>query len=382
MDDAAFATFVEKEILWMETAPTFYDVYGLGRKSAYSAFSIGGKADMSKESGGRSTFKAPRGGNILDARENRLCTEISVDVGKQNYELQRLLEPCVELHDVVDAAGAPSANAASFAKTLWQLVDKHIADSHKQSGLAYDTSGVQYSYENFEVRGRTPICAGRFPAYKRVQMLHLYQGFLSKLGELPANDRLPKNAADVLRRLADLAAPVRVNGIPDELAWVCILDQRVEKRNSDCAHFLASIPQSFGSTLRTTISEASRLNVFSFWRAEFAGSLQFTPGHADQCIPHVLDVKPDHPLYVLRNGKNGSPVLRKLLVPRSDGLKWLFASGRDKDGEWFPGEPLFQVRDGKGALVDAGEAVNNILSTLPQSAVAEFKSKSFWIELQ
>lgn len=371
--ESDFKAFIEEEILWMEETPTFFDVYGIDNGATYVAFSVGGKSKMVKEDRSTSTkkeerciFTAPRGGNLLDAKENRFCEEFWITRPVTYVETQRLLKPCAELHDVVDEARAPSVNLRRFTASLWKRFDDQIAASSAPS------------YQEEETKSQKPLTPDRYPAYKRVQMLMLYKNILAKMGEIPDEERLAKKNADILRRMADLAAPVSLADIPDELSWVCIMDERVEKRNADCARFLASLPKTFGAELRTVASGFSRLSEFSFWKAEFAGVLTFEPGRADKCIPLTPGVKPDHPLYVARM-KNGCVVLRKLLVHGKAKGTWMIAPGLGN--EWIPGEPLFQVRNGEGNLVDADAAVSVRLSSLPESAVAEFKSRPFWIEL-
>ena len=372
--DADFAEFVEKEVLWMESTPTFFDVYGVDNGTVYVGFSVGGKAGMTKEDRSTATrreerclFTPPRGGNLIDAGENQYCPEITFSRPPTFVDSQRLLRPCAELHDLVDAAKLPSADVRSFSSLIWKLFDAHIANS------------ALSSYPDSETKVRSPMAVDRFPAYKRVQMLLFYKNLLVKMGELVEVDKLPRKEADIMRRIADLAAPVSVQGIPDELSWVCILDERVEKRNAECARFLASIPTSFGAALRASTSGLARLSGLSRWRAEFAGVLSFKPGSAGKCIPQVRPgVRPDHPLYVLRMTKTGRPFLRKLLVHGKAKDAWMIAAGRGS--EWILGEPVFQVRDDGGNAVDAEPVIEKFLASLPESAAAKFNSEPFWIE--
>ena len=381
--DSEFREFAKEQVFWMVDTPTFYEIYGLDNGTAYEAFSVGGKSwtreaeNLSTTTGNwkKFVFTAPSGGLILNARENKTCDEISIDIsskaGKAS-DIQQLLEPCIELHEVVSDARAPSVNAALFARSLWKRIDRHFAEAKKPE------------YATSEQGERHPMSLGRFPAYKRVQTLSQYFGLLLKLGDMPAFDSLPKKDADILRKLDDLAAQIAPSGIRDELGWLCVTDPLVQRRNAECARFLSSLSENYGTSLQKAVSNLNRLSRLAEWRVEFAGILAFKPGSATgsarKCMPMKRPgVQPDHPLYVVRM-KNGQPFLRKLLIDGKAKDSWMIVPGLGE--EWIPGEPLFQIRDDRGKLVDANDAVEKLLGTLSDDAIKTFESRPFWIELR
>ena len=191
-----------------------------------------------------------------------------------------------ELRDIVDTASGETAE--SFASKLWSRIAEHIRKAKGASEPAIVESipvitatGVSrqdrvFSYVEQETDDKvTKMRIGRYPAYKRVQMVRMYLTWLKAMGRLPAV--LPAGAASIVDRLESLANPVSVDDVDSQMAWVCLVDSRIRMRNKECAEFLSSIPDSFVTELRGETAGMSRLRLFSSWRAEYAGVLQFLP---------------------------------------------------------------------------------------------------------
>ena len=394
MDEKEYHDFLDFNVLALKEFPSIYSVYGFSDGENYLGFTHerGFRVEQlepSRKTGWKRFVTVS--GRVLEAENLLWQNSLEYGIKEAGVNTKDRLAPCEELRDIIEKAS--SMSSATFAATLWSLIGEHIRKAKGpsqpeivESIPVHTATGVVrndrvFSYVEQESDSKVTLMrVGRYPAYKRVQMVALYFAWLKAMGQLPSV--LSADALQIETRLNDLATTVQVDDVDDLMTWVCLADRRIRARNKECAEFLASIPDTFVKNLRNANSGLVQLHQFSFWRAEFAGTLQFDPSRPDQCIPTtLLEVKINHPLYVLRKGKDGSPILRKLLVPRTDGLKWLFASGRDREGEYYAGEPLFQIRDSDGNLIDAALAVKKILNALPKPAVDAFNSKPFWIEL-
>lgn len=388
MDKAAFAKFLEENVLWLDEEKSFVSLYGLGKARAFEAFAIG-KADMTMSGGSRNTVAEFRG-DILVVRNSAFARTDECELAKtgEDQGRQTLLPPCIELRDVLDKAKSPGVTESSFASFLWGVVEAHLAASHDdlfRETVADDVTDKYVSrpvsYEEFESRKGNPLGHNRFPAWKRVQTLSLYFGWLEALGALP---NLPgAGFAPKWDRFRELASPVRVDGVPDSLAWLCLTDPRVQKRNAECAKFLAGLPASFAADCRAAVSDETRLGAFARWRAEYAGQMRFIPARTAEHFPSTLPgTAPDHPLYVLRRRDDGSLFLRRFVVPQPDRKtgkpRWAFLA-RDAS-DYIPAEPLFQLRDGNGAFVDPAVDGPALLATLSPAVKAVFRATPFWIE--
>lgn len=394
MNEKSFRLFLDTNVTALKKDyPVLYSVYGFGDGENCLAFSTDRDAQGEEKEPSRGTGWKRQihvAGRVLDAETIRWRSSMDFTVKQPGGKAKELLPPCMELRDVVDKA-VNGATVESFAGLLWQKVREHIRAAKGQSDPelvesvpVITKSGVSrndrvLSYVEQESDDKvTLLRVGRYPAYKRVQMVFMYLSWLRALGQIP--EILPRDASLIEMKCKDLAGIVSVDGVEDLMSWVCQADSRIRAHNRKCAEFLSTIPDSFVSDLQEVASGQRRLRQLGAWRAEFAGQLLFDPNRANKCIPSQLpSVKADHPLYVLRKGKDGSPVLRKLLIDGKAKDTWMIVPGRGND--WHPGEPLFQVRDGTGVLVDASATIADFLKTLPKVAVDDFKAQPFWIEL-
>lgn len=180
-------------------------------------------------------------------------------------------------------------------------------------------------------------------------------------------------------RVEDLAQPVRVDNIPEDLTWTCMRENRVRQRNSECAKLLSQMAaQKFIDEYRAWKSARIELRKLTDWKIEYAGCNSYNPydtrwvADHSAVLPSILgNVKKDHPLYVLRR-ENEKLILKRALVPYKNGTMWAIASGMAK--EFVTGDPLFQVSAG-GKYIDAEETIEGILKEIPETTAKQFAAK-------
>ncbi len=329
IDDTKFKTFIEQKVRVIANIPVFYSLYGLSRRGdrAGELFAVAtGKPTIKETVKGRVETRIE--GNLLDFGKRMKVEEMwrkhgcSVDP----------LPLTDEMREVVEIAERTDMTPGQFEQELLRLIDGHLNVAHEK-----DFVKISERAKNF-----TSLTLGWYPSYCRIQMLDLYSRWLcDDMKLIPVTFELFKWRPKV----ATLAAPIKIEGIQDELSWVCRWNARVRQRDVECAYLLAQIPKNWTTNYKEIRSEMRDLRSVGRWHVRTAGIIHFDPASPNYendpsvVVPVVFtSVSCDHPLYVLRVG-NGKTSLKRAFVPHEG--SW--ARTADMGHDYIPGEPLFHV---------------------------------------
>ena len=324
VDRDTFGTFLAENVRVVADITTLYSLYGLLNKAngTYMAAAKG------KPKVNNNAIKIITG-ELLDFGKCEMTKELRMTLP---FDLE-LLPSTDELRGVVDFVERPGVTATQFENKLLSLVEKHLAAGHSKKFVDnYDKNA-----------GSTALYEGYYPACRRLQMLDIYFRWLcDDMKLIPDAPELQ----EWKRKVSDLATPVKVDGVQDDLSWLCRWEQRVRRWDSACARLLAQIPQTWTSTFKAVRSDCATLRKsVGKWQVRTAGVVRFEPGLAGsgEARPDVsrgvfASVPCDHPLYVLRNEKNAT-VLKRVIEPQDGRWKATESSSQI----CLPGEPLFHV---------------------------------------
>jgi len=366
VDDATFKTFITDNVASLAEIPSYYSLYGIamsgGNRQYYFAM-CKGKPQIKKPSYD-ANFQID--GELLDFGKGEMVQQIS---RKSNYgkPFYKSLPSSDEIKNVVDLAGQSSLSLSKFEQEIMKIIAAHLKEAGDKDFLKNEVEvyGKQYDF-----------AVDRFPAIRRVQLLQLYFTWLKDDLKMMPHDGTFSRWFD---RIENLAQPVRVDNIPEDLTWTCMRENRVRQRNSECAKLLSQMAsQKFVEEYRAWKSARIELRKLTEWKIEFAGCNAYDPYDSrwvkdrSAVLPSILGgVKKDHPLYVLRR-ENDKLVLKRALVPYKNGTVWAIESGMTK--EFVAGDPLFHVSAG-GKYIDAEEVIRGILKEIPDATAKQFAAK-------
>ncbi len=366
-----FKVFLEENVVSLKEIPSFYSLYGL----MDTGDRMGKFIAVSK---GRPEFNRPSyaqviqiSGELLDLVNGKMTDKIEK---KANDVKGYVLDSINEVRTCVDLAARPNLTIGQFENEILKLMDGHLQAVNKlQSGKK------AYLVDERKFESWNTLTIRRYTAYRRVQMLDIYFRWLNdELQLMPQDDSLTMWT----KKAEDLAQPVHVDGVPDDLSWVCLWDLRVRQRNSDCVDLLEKMPSDWVKRYREWHAARKAMRDIAGWKVETAGQLLFDPRNSFQkkdpnaIIPNIpQSVTVDHPLYVLRKASDGQLKMQKALVPQNG--KW----ARVASTSLMPGEPLYHVcRDGKP--IDALEEITEISKSFPARVVRSFASKIPFFEVE
>lgn len=370
VDEATFKAFIADNVLSLRGIPSYYSLYGISMDGVYKTLAgvhhrfylamCKGKPRIKKTS---YSDNYQIDGELLDLWKGAMVQQMS---GKSNKGLScEPLLPSEEIKNVVSLAERPSIDLFKFEQEILKIVAGHLKEAGGKDFLKDEV-------ETFETVDK--FVRGRYPAIRRVQLLQVYFTWLKDDLKLMPQDGVFSRWLD---RVEDLAQPVLVDNVPEDLTWTCMGESRVRRRNSDCARLLSQMAsQKFVDRYQAWKRARSAFRKLTQWKVEYAGCNAYDPYRRAKdrsvVIPSVPeDVKRDHPLYVLRR-EDGKLTLKKALVPHKNGTEWAVAPGMAK--EFVPGDPLFQVSDGE-KRIDAEEAVREILKGVSDDVSKQFAAK-------
>ena len=366
VDDATFKNFITDNVSSLAEIPSYYSLYGIainGGTRQYFFAMCKGKPQIKKPS---YDANYQIDGELLDFGKGEMVQQIS---RKANYgrPFYKSLPSSDEIKNVVDLAGQTSLSLSKFEQEIVKIIAGHLKAASDKDFLKneVDVYGKQYDF-----------AVERYPAIRRIQLLQLYFTWLKDDLKMMPQDGVFSRWFD---RVEDLAQPVRVDNIPEDLTWTCMRENRVRQRNSECAKLLSQMAaQKFIDEYRAWKRARIELRKLTEWKIEYAGCNSFDPydtrwvADHSAVLPSFLgNVKKDHPLYVLRR-ENEKLILKRALVPYKNGTMWAIASGMAK--EFVTGDPLFQVSAG-GKYIDAEETIEGILKEIPETTAKQFAAK-------
>ena len=360
-NEEGWKNFLETQVWPAVEIPELAELYGVDQGFHFEAISIG-KCRLSPPGSSMSAK-----GNLLWLASEEMVKEVDFAPRARLKQYQVLLPPCEELQDVVGASRAPRMGPGRFTTLLYERIGKHIEAAH---GPAVPPFGdwTYHKAESGEPKPR-PLQAERYPAYKRVQMMDLYFGWLETTGALHGIGEGRRQLVEQCRRLAE---PIPIGGIDPALSWTCLENSRVAKRNKECAGFLLRMPEDFPRQCLEMQSERQKLQAIAAWQLGYAGKVPFHPGK--EASPEVAaGVQADHPLYVMRSV--GGHVVCKVIL-RPDGGGW---QGTEVKG--IPGEPLFQFKI-NGRYADAEEELKKTLSGMSEESQRYFRNCNYLVEVE
>lgn len=366
VDDATFKTFIADNVASLAEIPSYYSLYGIamngGNRQYYFAM-CKGKPQIKKPSYD-ANFQID--GELLDLGKGEMVQQMS---RKSNYgrPFYKSLPSSDEIKDVVDLAGLANLSLSRFEQEIVKIIAGHLKEAGEKNFLKneIDIYGKQYEF-----------AVDRYPAIRRVQLLQLYFTWLKDDLKLMPQDGTFSRWFD---RVENLAQPVRVDNIPEDLTWTCMRENRVRQRNSECARLLSQMAsQNFLGEYRSWKSARFELRKLTEWKIEYAGCNAYDPYDSrwakdhSVVLPSILgDIKRDHPLYILRR-ENEKLVLKRALVPYKNGTVWAIEPGMATS--FVSGDPLFQVSEG-GKYIDAEETIRGILKGIPDVTAKQFAAK-------
>ncbi len=281
---------------------------------------------------------------FLDISKRSMATEVS----KSKSEQMRVLEMGMteEVKEFVDAAKSPKTRPFAFRRILWKWVKAH-----------FDSEGVERSPDDASWQNY-------YPAYRRIMMVDMYIGWMKEMKCYPDSRYFTRLA----EKVGQLASPISIADIPEDIAWICYWEKRVQDRNEECRAFLKANRKSFATACDayTTVTrrhrkEALALGAIGSFDIVDAGVVLFRPGdpkwRANPSLAYIHtypNVSSQAPLYVLRRAKNGDVVLKQAFRWSKNPLEAEGGWKYDKQSvaTFAAGEPLFQV-ESNGARIDA-----------------------------
>ena len=367
----AFRSFLDENVASLKEIPSCYSLYGLmvsgDRMGKFFAVSKG-KPDFKKPSYADGWLIE---GELLDLYARRMTDKIE----RKASDVKGFTIPSVdEVKEWVDIASRGNMTLGQFENEVLKQIERHLREVNEVKSGKKPYLEAERKFANWDTLTRD-----RYTAWRRIIMLDIYFRWLKEeLKLMPPDDSL----ARWTEKIETLAQPIHVDGVTEDLSWVCLWERRVRDRNMECVRLLEKIPADWAAQYREWRTARSVMREIAGWKVETAGQLLFDPRNPwqqknpDVVIPIVpLTVKQDHPLYVLRSGQDGRLQLQKALVP--SGGRWAMVAGAGH----LPGEPLYQVcRDGKP--IDAQKEIGECLKTTPARIVKVFSAKIPFFDME
>ena len=368
VDDATFKTFITDNVASLAEIPSYYSLYGIAnrgdRRQCYIAMSKG--KPLIKKPSYDSNFQID--GELLDFAKGEMVQQMSCN---SNYgsggPYYKSLPSSDEIKNIVDLATLSNLSLPKFELEVMKAVARHIKAAGERDFIKNEIDiGEKQHY----------FVVDRFPAIRRVQLLQLYFTWLKDDLKVMTQDA---SFSRWLGRVEDLAQPVRLDNVPEDLTWTCLHESRIRQRNTECARLLSQMAShKFIDEYLAWKNARVELRRLIEWKIEYAGCNAYNPYDSRWMKDHSLvfpsineNVKKDHPLYVLRR-ENGKLVLKRALIPYKNNTIWAVQAGMTK--EFVPGDPLFQVSE-NGKYIDAEETIRGIFKGMPENTAKQFAAK-------
>ena len=367
VDDVTFKSFLTDSVVSLAEIPSYYSLYGIyiqgGKRESYFCISKG-KPQINKPS---YDDNYQIDGELLDFSKGEMVQQVS---RKSNGGGPRCVQlaPSDEIKNIVDLAYQSSMSLGKFETEIMKLIAKHLKVASEKGFIENEVEkyGKQFEFVH-----------GRYPAIRRVQLIQLYVTWLKDDLKLLPQDGL---FSRWFEKVEELAQPVRVDNIPEDLTWTYLKENRVRQRNSECAKLLNQMAsQNFIEEYRAWRSARKELRRVVEWKIDYAGCIDYNPDDLRWMKDHtviipstIAGVKKDHPLYVLRR-ENGRLMLVRALDPYKNGTSWALAPGRSKS-DFVSADPLFQVSV-NGAYIDAESELEKIIKGIPENTAKQFAPK-------
>lgn len=383
ISEEAFRAFIDECVLPIAEYPLEYSLYGIrhGNSSADAPFLAICKGNPSRRDATYGSYVV-FDGEILDLRNMKMVEgELRVNTEEFRDPTPEVLKPCIEMKEIVDIANG-NVTLEKFEKKLLDLIDGHLQASREKMFEEQEIDNIRRIptklvsgnklTTSWKLLKNIHTCK-RFPAIRRIQLMEIYLRWLrDDLKMMPASPSIGRWVS----KITDLSQRVLIDGVPRELTWTCLRDERVVKRNIECAKLLKEIPQNLVRQYRDWNFARRRYREVADWEIKMVGKVKYDPGNANwrkDMAKVWLDVQEagrDGPLYAVR--KNGEEIrLVKAVLPGNDG-KWLIASGMS--GKLMAGEPLMQVFSG-GKAIEAEEVIKSLTEGVCGEAAAYFEDK-------
>lgn len=371
IESGVFKTFLDECVFSLKESPAYYALYGLmvagDRTDKFFAVSKG-KPDFKRPSYANAWLID---GELLDFGRRKMTDKIE----KRALDVKGYAIPSVdEVKEWVDVASRANMTVGQFENEVLKVIDRHLREVNEVRN-----GKKPYLESERRVASWDTLTRDRYTAWRRVIMLDIYFRWLKdELKLMPPDNELTRWS----EKVETLALSVRVDGVPEDLSWVCLWERRVRDRNEECLRLLEKIPADWTAQYREWRTARSVMREIAGWKVETAGQLLFDPRNRSQqkdpnaVIPIVLQtVKKDHPLYVLRVGSDGRLQMHKALVPAGDNWAMVVGAG------YLPGEPLYQIcRDGKP--IDARKEIEERLKAFSKRIVKFFSAKIPFFDME
>lgn len=356
-----FEEFLEGNVLVLKDIDSWFSLYAVGDGREWFVYSIGRPTVMKpiRDAKGYG-FHGEISGTSLLSVKNKVMQDTYVVTQNREFRFMgpELSPISKELHEVVDFAEGMSITKESFIRELSKKFQAHLVKGHDPEYVKSESS-------------EKSMLKDRFPAFARVILMNQYLEWMTALGETIVKTKEQRAVVD---RLKTLASKITIDGVDSALSWACAGEERVLKRNRDCAVFLQNVPIDFLKTFRESRAFEAKRSSISEWRPKLVGRIDFLPTDTDKKSPILFEtVQSRIPVYVLRGGN--TPFLKKAFEIDENGKK-LARSVKD----WILGEPLFLVTDGSSPI-NPESAIGKLLESAPEGAEKEFSLDRFWIEL-
>ncbi len=317
---AAFRAFVTNTLLPRASAPFAVDLHALYQVDALERVMLGvsrGKPTINMLNG-----KYSVGGELYELGST-CATRARFWVDATHLVKVEPVWSCEELKEIIRFATREGVEAAAFEDELLRRIATYA-------------EGVMNHKDELAT------------AYRRVQLMAQYFSWLKDgLKIWPEDIRLET----FMTEAKELAQPIVIEGLPNELTWTAREDARIQARNTACEQFLRKVGKAkFVEVYRAVrthkLAEARRAN----WRVRFVGRLNCPSSEAWQKNPNkfflsIFDEKAKgrYPLYVLRK-VNDQLVFKRVLEWNAASKSLKVTTGMGK--QLYACDPLFQILDG------------------------------------
>lgn len=349
-----FDTFLKESVQFVSEAPAFYSLYGLvTKKGDGRIFALSkGLPRMERPSYEPNKTKVIKDGRgLLDLVKMNMTGEIK---GNGEVEKPFLMPISDEWKTIIDYSRRSGITAAAFENQILKWINANIEAVHAP-GYALDSQQLT------DVRPKR----GWVNPYCRVQQLRWFMNWLrlelKTMPESMASDRY-------MRELDNLAEPIQVDGVDEELCWACLWEDRVRRRVMECNELLKSFPRDWVARYRAAKENRAAMKDVVGWRVQYAGKVKFDPQDPkfaqspDAIVVSAPNVENNHPLYVLRK-VGGRLQLVRAFEPGKK-APWRLCSSVDESvGGYQLGEPLYHVF-AKGKFIDVQVELQNLAKRL------------------
>lgn len=340
ISDDEFRNFIKENVQIIAEAPEYYSVYGLTLKGDSKIIAVSkGKPSVDRPSY-EDKWKISCDDGILKFSDRTVVRELK---SKNKIEPPFLLPSSSEMKTVVDVANRNNLTMGGFEGEVLKLIERHIAAGHESEFVPHE----------IEAAKRYNPVKGWVSPYRRVQFVAWYMRWLKEdLKLMPTDHELEK----WYERADTLSQPVSVDDIDDGLSWLCIWEDRIRKRQIECARFLSEIPLDWVKLYREGKNAKAELRTIEGWKIMSAGMIRFDPvdpnftTSPDAIAVRAPDVEPNHPLYVLRKIDGNLELIRAFEPGVKAPWRKCAAMQRMADG-YLLGEPLYHVF-AKGKFID------------------------------